>query len=50
MPGGKEGDHRATKEMTPQQAKMKKCNTDASAKSLKGYDRKKFMSECVTAS
>jgi hypothetical protein len=30
-----------------QQDKMKKCNADASAKSLKGDDRKAFMSECL---
>ena len=27
----------------------KKCNADASAKSLKGDDRKAFMSECLKA-
>jgi hypothetical protein len=32
-----------------QQDKMKKCNTDASAKALKGDDRKAFMSECLKA-
>jgi hypothetical protein len=30
-----------------QQDKMKKCNADASAKSLKGDERKGFMSECL---
>lgn len=35
------------KELTPQQAKMKSCNADASAKSLKGADRKAFMSTCL---
>lgn len=30
-----------------QQDKMKKCNADASAKSLKGDERKTFMSECL---
>jgi hypothetical protein len=30
-----------------QQEKMKKCNTDASAKSLKGDERGAFMSECL---
>jgi psiF repeat-containing protein len=30
-----------------QQEKMKKCNSDASAKALKGDDRKAFMSECL---
>ncbi len=28
---------------------MKKCNVDASAKSLKGDERKAFMSECLKA-
>jgi len=32
-----------------QQKKMKKGNADASAKSLKGDDRKAFMSECLKA-
>ncbi|HKX01687.1 MAG TPA: PsiF family protein [Methylomirabilota bacterium] len=32
-----------------QQDKMKKCNTDASAKALKGDERKGFMSECLKA-
>jgi psiF repeat-containing protein len=32
-----------------QQEKMKKCNADASAKSLKGDDRKAFMSSCLKA-
>ena len=32
-----------------QQEKMKKCNADASAKSLKGDDRKAFMSDCLKA-
>lgn len=31
----------------PQQEKMKKCNADASAKALKGDERKSFMSECL---
>jgi hypothetical protein len=30
-----------------QQEKMKKCNADASAKSLKGDERKAFMSTCL---
>ena len=38
------------KSMTPQQEKMKTCNADASAKSLKGDERKKFMSQCLKAS
>ena len=34
---------------TNQQEKTKKCNADASAKSLKGDDQKAFMSECLKA-
>jgi folate-binding Fe-S cluster repair protein YgfZ len=34
---------------TPQQEKMKACNVEAAAKSLKGDDRKKFMRECLSA-
>jgi hypothetical protein len=32
-----------------QQDKMKACNADAGAKALKGDERKKFMSECLSA-
>ncbi|HYL20105.1 MAG TPA: PsiF family protein [Burkholderiales bacterium] len=32
---------------TAQQEKMKACNTDATAKSLKGDEREKFMSTCL---
>jgi len=32
-----------------QQEKMKKCNADATAKSLKGDERKSFMSTCLKA-
>ncbi len=32
-----------------QQQKMKACNADPQAKTLKGDDRKKFMSTCLTA-
>jgi hypothetical protein len=39
----------AAKEATPQQNKMKACNADAKAKNLAGEDRKKFMSECLSA-
>jgi hypothetical protein len=35
--------------VTPQQNKMKTCNADAKTKELKGEDRKKFMSECLSA-
>jgi len=34
---------------TAQQNKMTTCNADASAKSLKGDDRKTFMSSCLKA-
>jgi hypothetical protein len=33
---------------TPQQEKMKSCNADAKTKALKGAERKKFMSECLS--
>ena len=33
---------------TPQQEKMKACNADAKTKALKGAERKKFMSECLS--
>ncbi len=32
-----------------QQEKMKSCNADAGKKELKGDERKKFMSECLSA-
>ena len=32
-----------------QQSKMKTCNAEAKAKSLKGPERKSFMSECLKA-
>ena len=32
-----------------QQEKMKRCNADAGEKSLKGDERKQFMSECLGA-
>ena len=34
---------------TAQQSKMATCNADTKAKTLKGDDRKKFMSECLSA-
>lgn len=34
--------------LTAQQEKMKTCNADAKTKNLKGPDRKKFMSECLS--
>ena len=43
----------AKKEPSPaqqaQQEKMKACNADAGKKELKGDERKKFMSECLSA-
>ena len=33
---------------TAQQDKMKACNADPKAKALKGDERKKFMSECLS--
>lgn len=35
---------------TTQQEKMKACNADAKAKALKGDERKKFMSTCLSDS
>jgi hypothetical protein len=37
------------KELTPQQAKMKKCNADAKTRELKGEERKSFMKGCLSA-
>ena len=37
----------AEKELTPQQQKMSVCNKEASSKSLKGDERKTFMSSCL---
>ena len=34
---------------TDQQSKMGTCNADAKTKELKGDERKKFMSECLSA-
>jgi len=39
----------AEKAANPQQNKMGVCNKEAGAKSLKGEERKKFMSECLSA-
>jgi hypothetical protein len=36
------------KKLTEQQEKMKACNAEAKTKDLKGSDRKKFMSECLS--
>jgi hypothetical protein len=37
------------KAKTPQQQKMATCNKEAGDKALKGDERKKFMSECLSA-
>ncbi len=34
---------------TAQQTRMKTCNADASAKALKGDERKAFMKDCLSA-
>ena len=34
---------------SPQTEKMKTCNADAKTKALKGDERKKFMSDCLSA-
>jgi hypothetical protein len=39
----------AAKAATPQQEKMKACNAEAGAKTLKGDERKAFMKECLSA-
>ena len=39
----------AKKAPTEQQSKMKTCNADTRAKTLKGDDRKAFMKECLSA-
>ncbi len=38
------------KPVTAQQQKMKECNAEAKTKSLKGDERKKFMSTCLSKS
>jgi hypothetical protein len=37
------------KKLTPQQQKMATCNKEAGEKKLAGDERKKFMSECLSA-
>jgi len=37
----------ADKALTPQQERMKTCNADPKAKTLKGDERKAFMSACL---
>jgi hypothetical protein len=39
----------AKKAPTEQQSKMKGCNADTKAKTLKGDERKAFMKECLSA-
>lgn len=39
----------AQEKMTAQQSKMATCNKEAGGKDLKGDERKKFMSECLSA-
>jgi hypothetical protein len=41
--------HAADKAPTAQQEKMKTCNADPKAKTLKGDERKAFMKECLSA-
>jgi len=41
--------HAADKAPTAQQEKMKTCNADPKAKTLKGDERKAFMSQCLSA-
>ncbi|MCW5621140.1 MAG: hypothetical protein KIS79_08555 [Burkholderiales bacterium] len=40
----------ADKPLTAQQQKMRDCNVEAKSKSLKGDERKKFMSTCLSKS
>jgi hypothetical protein len=39
----------AAKAPTGQQSKMASCNKEAGEKTLKGAERKKFMSECLSS-
>jgi len=43
-------DPAADKPVTAQQQKMKECNAEAKTKSLKGDERRKFMSSCLSKS
>ncbi len=43
------GGEAAAKPKNTRQEKMKTCNADASAKNLKGADRKAFMKSCLSA-
>jgi hypothetical protein len=40
-------DGKPSEAMQDQQGRMKACNADAKAKSLKGDERKAFMGECL---
>jgi hypothetical protein len=42
------GGEEATQKLTAQQEKMKSCNAEARTKALKGDERKKFMSACLS--
>jgi hypothetical protein len=42
-------DAAAAKAPTGQQSKMASCNKEAGEKTLKGAERKKFMSECLSS-
>ncbi len=48
QPGAFAADN-GTRDKPTQQGKMKTCNAEAKAKSLKGPERKSFMSECLKA-
>jgi len=37
-------------QLTPQQARIKACDTEATGKHLKGKDRSHFMNDCLHAS
>ncbi|WP_297118290.1 phosphate starvation-inducible protein PsiF [uncultured Enterobacter sp.] len=39
--------HAADKTLTPQQQRMSTCNQQATAKTLKGDERKTYMSDCL---
>ena len=47
QPKGEAKQGEPKKEMTAQQKRMGECNKQASAKSMKGDDRDKFMSACL---
>jgi hypothetical protein len=47
--GSAQAADQAPKDKPSQQNRMKTCNADAKAKSLKGDERKAFMSDCLKA-